>query len=99
MTIRTYDCIFFDRLTSKASHADLDTETLTRLQSERADLVSTLNGCLESAQDLDDRVSALGVVVHTDSVSGPATELYDHTKKVKYVINVFNSAIIDFCII
>ena len=88
MTIRTYDCIFFDRLTSKASHADLDTETLTRLQSERADLVSTLNGCLESAQDLDDRVSALGVVVHTDSVSGPATELYDHTKKVKYVINI-----------
>lgn len=73
---------FYCRLTSKASHADLDTDTLTRLQSERADLVGTLNGCLESAQDLDDRVSALGVVVHTENVSGPATELYDHTKKV-----------------
>lgn len=69
-------------MNSKIAHVDLDDESLARLQTERSDLVDGLNGCLETAQDLDDRVSGLNVVVHTESQSGPATELYDHTKKV-----------------
>lgn len=70
------------RLNSRISLTDLDDESLTRIQADRAELTSTLNECLDRAQALDDRVSGLSVVVHTESQSGPAVELYDHTKKV-----------------
>lgn len=70
------------RLNSKISLADLDDQTLTRIQDERSELTSTLNECLNRAQTLDDKVSGLSVIVHTEKQSGPAVELYDHTKKV-----------------
>ncbi|XP_067943131.1 myosin heavy chain, skeletal muscle-like [Watersipora subatra] len=69
------------RLNSKLSMTDLDNDSLTRIQAERAGVTSTLNKCLEQAQTLDDKVSGLEVVVRADTQTGPAVELYDHTKK------------------
>lgn len=77
------------RLSSRISLLDLDDESLTRLQGERADVASSLTHCLNTAQSLDDSVSNLGVVVHTDSQSGPAIELYDHTKKVWHAVLLY----------
>lgn len=64
------------------SLTELDDDSLSRVQAERAQLVTSLNDCLDRAQVLDDKVSALDVIVHTDDQSGPAVELYDHSKKV-----------------
>ena len=85
------------RLGSKISMADLDADSLARIQGERAELTSVLNDCLDKSQTLDDKVSGLEVVVRAESQTGPAVELYDHTMKVGWLsisLCVWNSIII-----
>lgn len=75
-------------MNSRISKSDLDDDTLVKLQTDRSALVQSLSHCVHSAQELDDKVTALGVVVHADNVKSEAVDLESRAKLVSSLITI-----------
>lgn len=75
-------------MNSRIAKANLDNESLTKLQADRAELVQSLSQCVRTAQELDDKAALLGVHIHTDSVNGQTTNLEAKAKLVSYPYNI-----------
>jgi len=72
----------FCRLNSKVLSAHLDSDALSKLQEEKAELSAELVSCMKTAQSLDDSLTPLGLIVHGESPGGTSTQLHSQADQV-----------------